>query len=121
MDYSKGCSTRSCVCRHSHRHDLVPLREGLILVNGGRITEANLPEVFREWDVIYFKDVITDGYVGTPFGLRWLRRCKLTASRRSPADCVRPDARRRSPRTRQPLLPHALTGVRGLVKAPPAQ
>lgn len=50
----------------------VPLREGLVLVNGGRITEANLPEVFREWEVIYFKDVITDTYIGTPFGSRWL-------------------------------------------------
>ncbi len=44
-----------------------PIREGLVLANASYVTRENLPAVFRDWEVIYFNDVIDIGY--TNFGL----------------------------------------------------
>ena len=42
----------------------VPLRPGLVFVNGSRVTPANLPEVFRGWEVVYINSPIDTGFEG---------------------------------------------------------
>lgn len=45
--------------RSSHLDStILPLREGVVLLNGFRVKESTCPEVFRSWDRIYFTDVI---------------------------------------------------------------
>jgi hypothetical protein len=36
---------------------IVPIREGLVLLNGTRVNDANCPKCLNEWDKIYVDDV----------------------------------------------------------------
>ena len=38
---------------------IVPLREGLVLFNGQRVTEDRYPKIFDKWDKIFFKDFVS--------------------------------------------------------------
>ena len=40
---------------------LVPLRPGLVLLNASRVNEKNCPPLFRNWDKIYFDDIVVPG------------------------------------------------------------
>jgi len=40
---------------------IIPLRPGLVLLNGSRVTPDNCPEIFKNWDKIYFDDCIAQG------------------------------------------------------------
>ena len=35
---------------------IVPLREGLVLFNGNRVSPDNYPKIFKKWDKIFFND-----------------------------------------------------------------
>ena len=44
--------------RSSHLDStIVPLREGLVLLNGARVNESNCPDVLRGWDKVWITDV----------------------------------------------------------------
>jgi hypothetical protein len=43
---------------------ILPLRPGLVLLNSGRVTPENCPEIFRKWDKIWFQDCVAQ-----PIGL----------------------------------------------------
>jgi N-dimethylarginine dimethylaminohydrolase len=51
---------------------IVPIREGLVLLNGTRVNDANCPEVFREWDKIYVDDVVAQGFYQYPYASKWV-------------------------------------------------
>ncbi|CAK0757077.1 Inosamine-phosphate amidinotransferase 1 [Gammaproteobacteria bacterium] len=56
-------------CRHIYKHThidttLIPLRPGLIMVNGARVNSDNLPPILKSWDTIYFSDVVDIGFSG---------------------------------------------------------
>lgn len=40
---------------------IIPLRPGLVLLNGDRVNPDNCPEIFKNWDKIYFDDCVTQG------------------------------------------------------------
>lgn len=40
---------------------IVPLRPGLVLLNSTRVTPDNCPEIFNNWDKIYFDDCVVQG------------------------------------------------------------
>jgi len=40
---------------------IIPLRPGLVLLNSSRVTPDNCPEIFKNWDKIYFDDCIAQG------------------------------------------------------------
>jgi len=40
---------------------IIPLRPGLVLLNSTRVNEKNCPEIFKNWDKIYFEDCIAQG------------------------------------------------------------
>jgi glycine amidinotransferase/scyllo-inosamine-4-phosphate amidinotransferase 1 len=37
---------------------VIPLRPGLVLLNGHRCSKDNYPEIFKKWDKIFFTDII---------------------------------------------------------------
>ena len=37
---------------------VIPLRPGLVLLNGHRCTKNNYPEIFKRWDKIFFTDIV---------------------------------------------------------------
>jgi N-dimethylarginine dimethylaminohydrolase len=51
---------------------IVPLREGLVLVNGSRITPDNLPRTLRDWEVIYCNHVEEQGFFQYPYASKWI-------------------------------------------------
>lgn len=53
---------------------IVPLREGLVLVNGGRVSIENLPNVFDTWDVIWITedDIVEQGFYQYPYASKWI-------------------------------------------------
>lgn len=51
---------------------IVPLREGLVLVNASRVNMNNLPRVFNDWEVIWIDDVVEQGFYQYPYASKWI-------------------------------------------------
>jgi glycine amidinotransferase/scyllo-inosamine-4-phosphate amidinotransferase 1 len=51
---------------------VVVLREGLVLLNGSRVTESNCPRVFHNWDKIYVDDVVPQDFYQYPYASKWI-------------------------------------------------
>jgi glycine amidinotransferase/scyllo-inosamine-4-phosphate amidinotransferase 1 len=51
---------------------VVPLREGLVLLNGSRVNESNCPKMFKKWDKIYVDDVVAQGFYEYPYASKWI-------------------------------------------------
>lgn len=51
---------------------VVPLREGLVLLNGSRVNESNCPAVFKNWTKIYVDDVVAQDFYQYPYASKWI-------------------------------------------------
>jgi len=51
---------------------IVPLREGLVLLNGSRVSQTNCPNAFRDWECIYVDDVVAQGFYQYPYASKWI-------------------------------------------------
>lgn len=51
---------------------IVPLREGLVLVNASRVNNDNLPKVFNNWEVIWINDVVAQTFYQYPYASKWI-------------------------------------------------
>lgn len=51
---------------------IVPLREGLVLLNGHRVNETNCPQVFKNWTKIYVDEVVAQGFYQYPYASKWI-------------------------------------------------
>jgi N-dimethylarginine dimethylaminohydrolase len=51
---------------------IVPLREGLVLVNADRVSENNLPKVFDQWDIIWVNEVVAQSFYEYPYASKWI-------------------------------------------------
>jgi glycine amidinotransferase/scyllo-inosamine-4-phosphate amidinotransferase 1 len=51
---------------------IVPLREGLVLVNASRVNMNNLPEVFKNWEIIWADEVVEQGFYQYPYASKWI-------------------------------------------------
>ena len=51
---------------------IVPLREGMVLVNGSRVTPATLPTCFAGWEVIVIDDVVPQEFYKYPYASKWI-------------------------------------------------
>lgn len=51
---------------------IVPLREGLVMVNASRVNMNNLPAVFHSWEVIWIDDVVEQGFYQYPYASKWI-------------------------------------------------
>lgn len=51
---------------------VVPLREGLVMLNGSRVNESNCPQVFRRWEKIYVNDVVAQSFYQYPYASKWI-------------------------------------------------
>jgi glycine amidinotransferase/scyllo-inosamine-4-phosphate amidinotransferase 1 len=51
---------------------IVPLREGLVLLNGHRVNESNCPRAFDGWQKIYVHDVVAQGFYQYPYASKWI-------------------------------------------------
>jgi len=51
---------------------IVPLREGLVLLNGSRVTPATCPRAFYDWEQIYVEDVVAQDFYQYPYASKWI-------------------------------------------------
>jgi N-dimethylarginine dimethylaminohydrolase len=51
---------------------IVPVREGLVLLNASRVTESNCPAAFDSWEKIYIDDVVPQGFYQYPYASKWI-------------------------------------------------
>jgi scyllo-inosamine-4-phosphate amidinotransferase 1 len=51
---------------------VVPLREGLVLLNAARVNEDNCPQVFKTWDKIYVDEVVAQDFYQYPYASKWI-------------------------------------------------
>lgn len=51
---------------------IVPLQEGLVLLNGSRVTPDNVPECFSDWDQIYVNHVVEKEFYQYPYASKWI-------------------------------------------------
>jgi N-dimethylarginine dimethylaminohydrolase len=51
---------------------IVPVREGLVLLNASRVNESNCPRVFEKWEKIYVEDVVAQGFYEYPYASKWI-------------------------------------------------
>ena len=51
---------------------IVPLREGLVMVNASRVNMDNLPKIFNDWEVIWVNEVVEQGFYQYPYASKWI-------------------------------------------------
>ena len=51
---------------------IVPLREGLVLLNSSRVTPETCPKVFDSWDKIYVDEVVAQDFFQYPYASKWI-------------------------------------------------
>jgi glycine amidinotransferase/scyllo-inosamine-4-phosphate amidinotransferase 1 len=51
---------------------IVPLREGLVMLNGSRVNEGNCPKIFATWDKIYVDDLVAQDFYQYPYASKWI-------------------------------------------------
>ena len=53
---------------------IVPLREGLVMLNADRVTPDNCPQAFRDWQKIWVTDdmIVPQGFYQYPYASKWI-------------------------------------------------
>jgi scyllo-inosamine-4-phosphate amidinotransferase 1 len=51
---------------------IVPLREGLVMVNASRVSMHNLPRVFDSWEIVWIDDVEPQAFYQYPYASKWI-------------------------------------------------
>lgn len=51
---------------------IIPVREGLVLLNASRVGDHNLPKVFESWDKIWFDAPVKQQFFQYPYASPWI-------------------------------------------------
>jgi scyllo-inosamine-4-phosphate amidinotransferase 1 len=51
---------------------IVPLREGLVMLNGSRINFDTVPAVFKDWQKVWIHDVVAQDFYQYPYASKWI-------------------------------------------------
>jgi glycine amidinotransferase/scyllo-inosamine-4-phosphate amidinotransferase 1 len=51
---------------------IVPLREGLVMLNASRVSEATVPKCLQSWEKIWVHDVVAQGFHKYPYASKWI-------------------------------------------------
>jgi scyllo-inosamine-4-phosphate amidinotransferase 1 len=51
---------------------IVPLREGLVMVNASRVNQNNIPAVFDSWEIVWIDDVVEQSFYQYPYASKWI-------------------------------------------------
>ena len=74
-EFKEGCNFYSGVHIDS---TIVPLREGLVMLNASRVTPNTCPRAFDRWDKIWVEDVVAQGFYQYPYASKWIAMNMLT-------------------------------------------
>jgi glycine amidinotransferase/scyllo-inosamine-4-phosphate amidinotransferase 1 len=94
---------------------IVPLREGLVVLNATRITVDNLPAVFEGWDKIWVDDVVAQEFYQYPWASKWIALNMLSLDPHTVImDADQTDLRHQIERHGVTVIPHRLRHSRTL-------
>tara|TARA_R110000796_G_scaffold22353_2_gene64867 strand:- start:9762 stop:10676 length:915 start_codon:yes stop_codon:yes gene_type:complete len=51
---------------------IVPIREGVALINGSRVRPGELPNAMKGWRCVYINDVVPQGFYNYPYASKWI-------------------------------------------------
>jgi scyllo-inosamine-4-phosphate amidinotransferase 1 len=51
---------------------IVPLREGVVMLNASRVSFDNVPRAFEGWHKIWINDVVAQGFHEYPYASKWI-------------------------------------------------
>ena len=51
---------------------IVPLREGLVLLNASRVTKDTVPKCLESWEKIWVTDVVAQDFYQYPYASKWI-------------------------------------------------
>lgn len=51
---------------------VVPLREGLVMLNASRVNDTNIPDVLQSWDKIWVEDCVAGDFYQYPYASKWI-------------------------------------------------
>lgn len=51
---------------------IVPLREGLVMLNASRVTRETVPSCLKSWEKIWVTDVVAQGFHEYPYASKWI-------------------------------------------------
>jgi N-dimethylarginine dimethylaminohydrolase len=51
---------------------IMPLREGLVMINGARVGFDHVPQVFDGWHKIWVSDVVAQDFYQYPYASKWI-------------------------------------------------
>jgi len=51
---------------------IVPLRQGLVMLNASRVTPSNCPKVFDSWEKIWVQDCVAQSFHEYPYASKWV-------------------------------------------------
>ena len=53
---------------------ITPLREGLVLLNAGRVTEENCPKAFKDWEKVWITEdmIVAQDFYQYPYASKWV-------------------------------------------------
>jgi len=51
---------------------IVPINEGLVMLNAHRVTPDNCPRAFDDWEKIWVDDVVTQSFYEYPYASKWI-------------------------------------------------
>jgi scyllo-inosamine-4-phosphate amidinotransferase 1 len=94
---------------------VVPLREGLVMLNSARVNEQNCPHVFKYWDKIYVDNVVPQGFYQYPYASKWIAMNMLVIDPHTViVDQKQPELIRKLEQWSFTVIPHELRHSRTL-------
>ena len=94
---------------------IVPLREGLVMINAHRVAPDQVPRCIQDWSKIWVEDVVPQSFVDYPYASKWIAMNCLSINERTVVlDSAQTDLRRSLERLGFTVIPHTLRHSRTL-------
>ena len=94
---------------------IVPLREGVVMVNGSRVNSNNIPRCFLGWEVIFVNDVVVRDFYQYPYASKWIGLNTLSIDPETViVDEIQTEIIKELERRKFTVIPHALRHSRTL-------
>lgn len=94
---------------------IVPLREGVVMINGSRVNADNLPAPLKNWEIISIDDVVEQEFYQYPYASKWIGLNALSIDPETViVDAAQKDIIKELERRKFTVIPHTLRHARTL-------
>jgi N-dimethylarginine dimethylaminohydrolase len=94
---------------------IVPLREGVVMVNGSRVNSDNIPKCFLGWEIIIINDVAAQNFYQYPYASKWIGMNTLSIDPKTViVDAAQTEIIKELERRKFTVIPHTLRHSRTL-------